>query len=816
MVRGPGSGVLSRSRHLFTILRTIDSGLLTPIRLTTLLFAGGIVLAKWLQISPLVIPFICVSGFLGIFIFIAWGFLMPKRFISLHGLWTSCILYAVSLIGGGCLYAIHASRSPMDISLRAPYGKPIAVAGEITGVSYKHSYIELQLNTHRLYSDTLSTRVQGSLLVRTQGVFTAGMHVLLNGEMNAAPGKSNPGDFDYGAYLAQLQIHALLDAEQWTELGPEAPLNSRVRRLLFDVRLEIQEWIRVAVPRDETHALLLALILGDQSQVSRATLSDFRSAGISHLLAVSGLHVLCVGLILYGLLRPLCLRMGLRWRSMECIRIAATLLLMGGYLCLTDFKPAVFRATVMTSIFIIAPLFQRPVSSINNLAVAGLVLLIINPGYLFQPGFQLSFTAVAGIMYVYPRLHMPKVPSKRWGPTVRFVLSSTYVSLAALIGTIPVSLYHFESASPGGLLLNIVAIPITTGVLVSGLLMIVSSPLSPGIAGIFGASADVFAQCLFFVAKQGAVYFPALSVVPLPYLGQLCILLGGLMCLVVLLEVRLRWSSLCTLLSILLLFQWGAIARGDHHPQLDVLFFDVGHGDAALVTFPNGRHMLIDAGDIPWKPGASVLLKHLERYPIGCIDAVVLTHPDRDHIGGLHAFHDQQCINTIYTSGDNRYPKGFLGNYRADTLSAGDAIGVDERVLVRVLSPPPDLINRENRNDGSIVLLIQYGETRFLFLGDAEAAAEAHLVTHFPNLLASEVIKVGHHGSRTSSSLELVQNAAVETTSYALISTGPSSRYGLPDEDVVARWERAGVRVHNTAEWGALWISSDGTEVKEK
>ena len=791
---------------------------MSPFRICTLLFAVGIILVNKLQISPLVIPFVGGSGFFFIFIFVASSLLLPQRFISLHSLRQSSLLYATSLCCGGFVYAVHMHVTPTDIARSAPRDSPFTVAGEITSISLHDSRTTLHLNAHKIYVDSQNTRVRGTLLVQmplTPDSLAPGMHVLLKGKAKPPYGKRNPGDFDYRSFLAQSRIHLVLDADQWVPLDLALPLSSRLRRLLYLARTYVVQTMHDAVPAAPTRALLQALILGDQSQISNTTVTRFREAGLSHLLAVSGLHVLCVGLMLYALLRPLCLRLRMRWLTMEYVRVVSTLLLMLTYLSLTDFKPAVFRATVMTSIFIIAPLVQRPSASLNTLFVAAFILLVINPVYLIKPGFQLSFAAVASIIHFYPRLPMPTIRSRAWGPPTRYLVSSFYVSFTALIGTLPISLYHFEVASPGGLLLNIAAIPATTGVLISGLFLLVCAPLNSDIGALFGDSADVFARLLLFIVEQGSAHAPTMSLSYWPNLDTFCILSGAVVGLISLLNVRICWPNACLLGLFLLYVQWMPILKGSHHPRLEVLFFDVGHGDAALVTFPNGRHLLVDTGDTPWNPDRLILVEHFRRYRIGCIDAVVVTHPDRDHVGGLQSLVEHHCIHTIYTNGDNRFSNVLPKSSPAKNLSAGDTLALDPRVAVRVLAPPRSLVNKSNSNDGSIILMIDYGATRFLFLGDAEQTAETYLVEHVPDMLPSQVVKVGHHGSRTSSTPPLVQHVAAHTAPYALISSGPETRYGLPDEEVIRRWRAHNAHIHNTAESGALWLSSNGRSVVE-
>ena len=788
-----------------------------PIRTCTLLFAAGIVLTNSLQISPLVIPFIGVSGFFCIFIFIACSLRKPVRFISLHSLRQSCLLYAASLLCGSYSYLEHTALNETHISLVTPYHAPVTIGGEIISLSHNSFTTELHLEAKKIYADTHYTPTHGKLIVHLSPADTLlvpGKHLLIAGQMTPIQGARNPGDFDYQAYLANSTIHAQLDGQRWIELTRAQSFFSRLRTQIYSLRQAISAAISDASPSLTTSALLQALIIGNQDALPASTRHHFRASGLAHLLAVSGLHVACVGLIVYTLLGPLCLRPGMHWQSMELTRAVVTLFLLSVYVCITDFKPAVFRATVMTSIFVLAPLFQRPVASINNVFVAAFILLLINPTHLFQPGFQLSFSAVTSIIHFYPRLPSVSDGSGYLRTVIRYAVNSFNVSLAATLGVLPISLFYFHMASPGGLLLNLAAIPATTGILLSGLLVLASTPFSQELASVFGFSADFCSSALLVMAKYGALSLPSFSVPPSSTRNLFFALVGLMIFLVASLNIQIRWRFLCVVLCFVVFFQWIPLIRQSNHPTLEVLFFDVGHGDAALVTMPNGRQLLIDTGDVPWQPEAHVIATHLNRYRIECIDSVLITHPDRDHVGGLQQLLDEHCIQTIYTSGDARFDIEKQPFHQA--LAAGDRIELDASVAIRVLSPSPSLINKPNRNDGSLVLLIEYGDTRLLFTGDAEQEAEQQLITNYPGFLSSEVIKVGHHGSQTSSSPSFVDQSTRRGTQYAVISTGPQTRYGLPDEHVLKRWLDTGAIVHNTSTSGALWLYTDGRSVKQK
>jgi competence protein ComEC len=265
----------------------------------------------------------------------------------------------------------------------------------------------------------------------------------------------------------------------------------------------------------------------------------------------------------------------------------------------------------------------------------------------------------------------------------------------------------------------------------------------------------------------------------------------------------------------------GAVA-GASRPRLDAVFLDVGQGDATLLSFPGSRHVLVDAGprDRHWDSGERTVVPHLRRAGIGRLYAVVITHPHADHFGGLEAVLLEVDVGRIVVNGqtvDNPMLARTLAV--ADSLGvpvraalAGDTLDVGARARFRFLGPqsrPASSDDGSTINDGSLVARAQYGQTSILLLGDAETAGEADVVHRYGRALRSVVVKVGHHGSRTSSTPALVESAAV-ANGWAIVQVARRNRYGLPDEEPLLRWASARTRVVTTSSEGAVWLQSDG------
>lgn len=527
-------------------------------------------------------------------------------------------------------------------------------------------------------------------------------------------------------------------------------------------------------------ALARALILGERGAVPLPWRRALRRAGLSHLLAISGLHVALVAALAFFI--------GAMWKRWLALALAVCAILV--YVGVVGPRPSMLRAALMALIALASLLSRRPPIAANGLALAVIVLLLNHPSLIGDLGFRLTAAATAGIVHLAPRL------ATSWrGLRPLVVRRALAVTVAAQIATLPWALPTFHLLTPVAVVSNLLFVPWT------GVTLAISIPVTV-LAACWWPAGRSLVPLLDWLAAP----YAALARCPPGTLLSLPIVVGSFSALAIastltacLLRPRrwLVWGAIVALLAA------GWLARpGDPHPELVVL--DVGQGDGILLR--DGRNaVLIDGGG--WRGsdfGGRVIVPALARLGIRRLSAMVLTHPDLDHCGGLADVAAYLRVGELWTL--RNWPRSRCWEeLRSDPwlekrwLRSGERLRAG-RWRFLVLAPSPG--ERPDDNDRSVVIEAQVLGNRVLLTGDLEKPGEETLLRRWPRrILASDVLKVAHHGSATSSSASFL--AAVHPR-LALISVGRFNSYHHPSPLVVQRLRKNGVRVLRTDRAGMI------------
>jgi competence protein ComEC len=648
---------------------------------------------------------------------------------------------------------------------------------------------------------------------------------------------TNPGAFDYRRFLALQGIWVTAYANSAEEvLRLEEKQGNTFFHFVEGGRERIRKFIdETASPK--AGGVIKALVLGERGDISREVNERFIISGVNHILSISGLHVALVAGFFFGATRfilrffPfLLLRLNLN-KTSALVAVVPVVF----YLFIAGAGVAAVRSTIMVLSFLLALLLDREKDLYDALFVAAFFILIFNPAALFDISFQLSFFAVAALLYFIPLCteyfsFLKTWPYKSWleeQPPWRrkmlFYLAGTLLtSTAAILGTGPLAAYYFNRISLVGFLSNLLLVPLMgfAGTLLS-LLTAVLVFLSPPLANILtGLNSFILEISLTLVDLFSRIPMASRRVVT-PTIPEVILIYG----ILVLAANLKRWKRSLPAL-ILLGAVYGGIQIHEYiftyyNPNLKVTFLDVGQGDAAVIQIPRGKVMVIDGGgthDGSFDPGERIVAPYLWREKRKAVDYLVNSHPHPDHLQGLLFLLDNFKVEKVWDNGERgeEFPlvQALLekSGGRLQTMGRGEGSREIEGVKVEFLHPPSE---KEKAlpfwgNDASLVLRLTYGEVSFLFCGDLEAMGEKEILKAAGNL-ESTVIKVPHHGSKSSSTQPFLE--AVRPR-YAVFTVRGGARPPLPNPAVLERYEAMGTKVLRTDRDGAITFVTDGKKLK--
>ncbi|MHB1224716.1 MAG: DNA internalization-related competence protein ComEC/Rec2, partial [Gemmatimonadaceae bacterium] len=562
---------------------------------------------------------------------------------------------------------------------------------------------------------------------------------------------------------------------------------------------------RVHVLFGADHALPAALLLADTEGITPEIRQRFSDAGLIHVLAISGLHI---GLVA-GAIELLARAFRLPRRAAAVVAAAGAL----AYVGLLGFPPAALRSGSMLAAIALSRARQRPTSAWAVLAVGAAIPLVSSVRVAASLGYQLSVIGVAALLAAGALARRWSVLAGRhdWrGSLGRAMLAST----AATAASAPIVAWHFGRLSLVGPLANIVASPVVAFLQPLLFLALVLAPAPPAAALAADAARPVLH--LFDAVAAGAAALPGASVPVAPTLvGAACLGLA-MAALLVACVATFPGRALVTAAASLTMAIWLPVTRRDTG-RLELHLIDVGQGDAIALRTPAGRWLLVDAGRV-WRGGDAgrrTVLPYLRRRG-GPLAAFILSHPHADHVGGaasvLRTMRPAEYWDAGYPVGGDAYGRSLAeaADRRIDwrRVHPRDSLLVDG-VMVRFLAPDSTwAAGLPDANSASTVALVSYGAVRILLTGDAEAAEEEWLLARYgAEALRADVLKVAHHGSRTSTTPRFL--GAVRPR-LALVSVGLGNDYGHPDQDVMARLAAVGALVLRTDQLGAVVVRTDG------
>ena len=600
-------------------------------------------------------------------------------FFLLGGLAATCLAVAViyrsgdalsvlacTVVLAGGVRTLHEQMRSLDaqVRLRPPNEQSTSYTrleafGRISSavtIGTRTTIFTLTLDSVRIESEVRRGRVRMRVVVggedrerasyRRLGV---GLPVTVAGRFRLPEPPRNPADPDFGREAVRSGLGGVLYARlPDIRAGPGVP--SQIARIRHSARRELDVQIRSLPLQPNSRSIARALLLGDRSGLDARERDRWARAGLLHLLAISGLHVMMIGMTTYGMLGPVLRRTRLGPAVCEFIRAFATLFLLVGYTQLAGSPASAVRATTMGGVLLTGAVLGRGYHPLNALGVSALILLIADPAELFRAGFQLSFCAAGGIL----SLTVPAMRAvERWrGHYPGLLFQLILVSVVATVATAAITVAHFGYVTFAGVVLNVLAVPATS--LVLGLVLMT---VATGAVGGVGAAAptawiDLLVALLTALSRWGDALLTSLLLVSVP--GRtwyvLALAVAGLAFLVPSRFYKILVAGIALGVGLV-----GPVVCGENprNEELTILFFDTGQGDAVLVEAPDGARFLVDGGPVGFgtDAGRRVLIPHFRSLAVDRIDLVAATHAHRDHVGGLEAVIADLNVGAILHSG---------------------------------------------------------------------------------------------------------------------------------------------------------------------
>lgn len=755
-------------------------------------------------------------------VFVLWLIIeyKPGKHFSILRTGISTILYSILIIMfGSALWVLQQERKTIAIENAAPLQlyewESITIKGIVmaSGVSqsgrdiYEIEIIQTTFDENATWNHRYKIRLYGNENIEDE--ITDGMQITAGVRLYAFPEVRNPHDFDYGSWLISRSI--VSHGELQEIISKTSGNNIRWVR----VRTYVQNNIELLFSEKQA-PLAKALMIGYKEELTRDERLSFSRAGLSHIMAVSGMHV---GFIIapFWLLIPWLWN----WKWGKWSGLIFMTILLFGYAGLTGFSASVSRASIMVWLLTYGKLFHKLRHSINLLAVAAIILLVMQPQQMFDVGFQLSFSAVLIILLILPeaRKIIPQKFRHNWkGGLLTIIIISVIVQL----GLFPFLTTYFGEFSVAGPLANALVVPLLSIAVPVGLIITLLNDITLGLSAFIAMPVGWVLMWIGSVADYFGNEFAGYIEYNQTTILLFIVWFFSILSVAALRLPSTRWKLMICLFASLNMLLIERIVKKTSGYDLTVTVLDVGQGDAIHVRTPSDKHFFIDTGR--WSPmgnsGEQVLLPYIEHLGINRLNGIILSHPHADHIGGLPGIMKSVPIDTIYHS-DYPYDSQLYEQYHQlaenkdipiRDVAAGDIITLDPLIRIFVVGPEATGTPDGNPNNHSLAIRLQYGDTSFLFSGDAEVNQERQMADRYSDFLDVSFLKVGHHGSKTSSTGYYIETVNPD---HAVASLSFRNRFNHPNNEAVTNLAKTGAKKYFTSLSGALIFRSDGYTIEK-
>ena len=634
----------------------------------------------------------------------------------------------------------------------------------------------------------------------------------ISGEYQEPNKARNYKGFDYKNYLKINKIYGIIRVDLYTNIIIKHQKNlSNFKLLIHKIREKLKQNIQELLTK-ETYALGIGILIGDNSRINEKIVEDFKNSNLSHMLAVSGAHINYVVLTV----SILCTK---KRAGIKAQRVV-TIMMMLFFMELTQMTSSVVRAGISCIIYMLASLLYRKADVINAMAISTLLILLNNPFKLFDIGFQLSYAGTLGIILFCKLINIP-LKNK----LLKYLKDSIIISISANIFIIPIMMYQFNTISLTFILSNLLAGPLLGISIILEIIVLLISFMSIDIAAIPAKVLNILLILIINIANWFSnIEISKIYVITPPIIS---IVAYYLICAAIILKKKNRKIIVIIMLTVLIINLFPTPKK------LRINFIDVGQGDSTLIRTETNKVILIDSGgstaSSSFDVGNKVLLPYLLDRRIKKIDFIIVSHFDADHCQAFETVIDNINVRKVVVCKQSMITQEYLNiinkckkkNIKIIVVERGDKLKIDKRTEFEILHPGERFLDdgKGGLNANAIVCKMNYKLNNgkifsILFTGDIEVEAEKELEQVYGKKLKADILKIAHHGSKTSSREEFIK---LVSPKIALIGVGENNKFGHPADITLERLEKENVKVYRTDQMGevSITINKNG-EIKVK
>ena len=671
-----------------------------------------------------------------------------------------------------------------------------------------------------------------------------GDKIFITGEFQEPQGMRNEGGFNYKEYLKSLNIYGSVKAKNIKVI--EQNKGNIFMNFTYKISDEIKENIEEFMG-EKYSGLLIGLLLGDSSKIDENMEENFKITSLTHILAVSGAQVSYIIVAMYSLLKR---KIGIQKTR---VVIIASLIF---YTALTGFSPSIVRAGIMGIILMISGLVFRKNDIINSIAISLFFMLVYNPFLLENVGLQLSYLGTIGIIgfnkTIILILKNIQIRNRKWKYKINrklILLISKIkeilaVTMSASLAVVPVMIYHFNLFGTYFLITNLLASIIIGPITLLGTLLVIISFISINIAKILSYILKFLIDILLFISSFSKLPISKIYI-PTPKIPFIIIIYLSLIISLFIYKVFHERNPNTTILrvrNLLALVKYKFKQNRDDvikkiiiisiiislcmifiPRDLQINFVDVGQGDSTFIITPKNKTILIDGGGSntgSFDVGENTLLPYVLDKGYNKIDLMIISHFDSDHVGGLLTILEEIKVEKILIAKQEEQSenyKRFLNIVKEKNIPViigkeGDKINIEKDLYLDILFPESEQIEENVINNNSLVFNMHYNNFSMLFTGDIEEIAEKRIIEITnKSRLKADIIKIPHHGSKTSSTRELLERVLPK---IALIGVGKDNLFGHPSSETIDKLDELEIKTYRTDINGEIMINVNKSGIR--